>query len=245
MAFQQISDRTSLVKTKLGEKSGIDTKVNQWIRDAFIEFAMSIPFEELLSSKDETTTTGATLGTDDVYTYPSDCRAIKSIHMVRSDGSSYELRRKNTKYLDKYNTSSTGPPTIYAPWSKQPRASFERQIIVRPMPGASVTYTLRWRFWLMPIIDSDTLANTYLTVPLDWLEIIDYAAALRGFMDLLMFDRAQVTHAFLYGGLDPNTGFKMPGIVKQRMTAMVAESESEEYGIRPRLVGYTNTHGGR
>ncbi|KKK47033.1 hypothetical protein LCGC14_3159280 [marine sediment metagenome] len=244
MAFQQISDRLPLVKTKLGEKTGIDTKIHQWIRDAFIEFAMATPFEELLSSKDQTTTTGATLGTDDIYDYPDNCRAIKSIHMLRTDGSSYELRRKNTKYLDKYNTNSTGPPTIYAPWSVQPQASFKRQIIVRPMPGATVTYTLRWRFWQMPIIDG-TLADTYLTVPLDWLEIIDYGAAMRGFQDLLMFDRAMITHAFLYGGYDPETHFKTPGIIKQRMTAMIAESEAEEYGIRPRLSGYTNTHGGR
>ncbi len=244
MAFQKISDRTALVKAKLGQRADIDTRINQWIRDAFIELAMSIPFEELLSSKDETTTTGATLGVDDIYDYPDDCRAIKSIHMVRADGSSYEVRRKNTKYLDKYNTSATGPPTIYAPWSVQPQASFKRQIIVRPMPGASVTFTLRWRFWQLPIIDG-TLADTFLTVPLDWLEIIDYSAALRGFQELLEPARAQATFAFLYGGIDPNTGFKMPGIIKQRMTAMIAESESEEYGIRPRLVGYTQVQGGR
>lgn len=239
--FQKISARTALVRTKLGERTDIDTKINQWIRDAYIELAMAISFEELLTSSDVSTTTGEVLGVDDIYNYPANARAIKSIHIVRTDGSAYELRRKNVKYLDKYNTSTTGPPSIYAPWSSQgatPLTTFVRQIIVRPMPD-TVVYTLRWRFWRLPIIES-TLADTVLQVPLDWLEIIDYAAAMRGFSDLIEYDKAAAIQMLLYGGFDPATGRKMPGLIKQKMTGMVAESEAEEYGIQPRTWRYTS-----
>ncbi len=239
MAFQQISDRTTHVREKLGKRTDIDTRINLWLGDAYLELGMGFSFEELLSTVDTPTTAGEVEGTDDIYDYPSNTRAIKALTLIRSNDSRQPLIRRSIRLIERYSASTPGPPSIYAPYSVQAATTTTRLIIVRPIPDIVYTPGIRWRIWLKPVLDG-TIADTYLRMPDDWLEILDYSAALRGFTELLEHERAAAIFALLNGAEDPRTGKRQPGLIAKRMTAMQAEVGEEEYAIRPRIRKYTH-----
>ena len=75
-----------------------------------------------------------------------------------------------------------------------------------------------------------------INLPDDWLEILDYEAQMRGFIDLQEPDKAAGVRQLLYGN-PKKPG--MPGLIKQRLTRIQAEYENANYGIRPRKQRYT------
>jgi len=223
MAFQKITDRADGVKQKLGNRSDLTTRIYLWLRDAYIELAMAYPFDELLSTYDGVTIGGTSeTGT---YTYPTGTRAIRSLAIIdTSTKQSTTLARKNIREIDNYSTTTKTKPSIYCTWVLQ-TPSFVRQVLIRPL--ADKVYTMRWRIWLLPTI-SGTVQNTELAVSDDWLEIVDYCAALRGFTELLEHDRATAIRDLLYGFIDPRSGKRQPGLIASRMTGMQAEYEAGE-----------------
>jgi len=223
MAFQKITDRAEGVKQKLGNRSDLAARIYLWLRDAYIELAMAYPFDELLSTVDVSTVGGTNeTGT---YTYPTGVRAIRSLALIdTSSKQSTTLERKNIRIIDNFNTATLSKPAIYCTWVLQTPA-FVRQVFLRPLPDK--VYTLRWRVWMKPTINA-TVENTELAVSDDWLEIVDYCAALRGFTELLEHDRATAIRDLLYGFIDPRSGKRQPGLIASRMTGMQAEYEAGE-----------------
>ena len=223
-----ISDRTANVKFKLGNRTDIDTKIEEWYRDAYLEIAYGYPFEEL-----EETVHDTMVKDIDAYDYPDEARGIKVI-TIEFDTGERRLRRRHIRNIERYqSTLAPGQPALYAP--------FGNQIIVRPVPSAS--FNFRWRIWKKPTIE-DTLADTLLEVPDDWLEILDYAATIRGHTDLLERDKAGELHAILHGGSYTNsdgTVRRFPGIIKQRLLRRQAEHVDSEYAIRPLIRRYTSS----
>lgn len=231
MAFQQISDRLASVQTKLGNRSDLDLRIYNWLRDAYIEMAYAYSFDELQDSEDQSSVDGTSK-----YNYPSsvgvnnaEVRAIESLALIDTNGQSILLDRKSIRIIDEYSTEVESRPSIYATWNEQTATGVQRFIELRPVPDSS-DYTLRWRVWLEPIIES-TVQNTYLRCPLDWLEIIDYGASIRGFTELLEHDRANATRDLLYGFIDPTSGRRQPGLIASRMTRRQAEYRA---GLIPR-----------
>lgn len=215
MAYQKISDREAFVKEKLGNRSDLDGRIRTWLRDSYLEFAFAYPFDELLS----TTETSTTAGTD-TYDYPVGVRGLRALTLIDSNKQGIPLERRNIRYLDGLSAVAKGRPWVYAPWVVQGVGSITRFITLRNVPDKS--YTLRWRTWLSAVIGGD-IKTTDLHVPDDWLEIVDYGAALRGFSELLEHDRAQAIRDLLYGFIDPTSGKKQPGLIASRMTTMQAE----------------------
>jgi len=229
-----IADRTTRVMLMLGNRSDLVTsptpaagdRIVGWVQDAYTEIAMGYPFEELEDSIPDQFVTSI-----DTYNYPTAVRAVKTLTGVKSDGTTWPIWKRDIRVIDRYSsTTNVGPPSIYAP--------FKKQIIVRPVPDT--VYDFIWRVWLKPSF-ADDIVSTELLVPDDWLEIIDYAAALRGHTELLERDKAAEINRLLFGGFNPGTGKPMPGLIRQKMLLFTAESVAAEYPIQPRVRRYTNT----
>ncbi len=195
--------------------TGAPSRVDVWLRDAYLELAFAYPFDELLTTVDVSTVVGTA-----IYNYPAGVRAIRSLALLNTTtNQATPLDRKNIREIDTYNTTTQSVPQIYATWVVQ-GPPFVRHIVLRGVPN--LVYTIRWRAWLAPVINA-TVSLTSLQMPDDWLEILDYSAAIRGFTELLEPDKATAIFNLIHGYTDPRTGKYQPGLIAMRMTTMQAE----------------------
>lgn len=224
-----IGDRVANVVELLGGRTDKATQISQWLASGYRDIGSTIPFETLEATANVLCVSGI-----DSYDYPEDARGIKSLTMgipASSPTSFPPLRKRNMAILDRY-TTVTGVPSIWAP--------FNSQFFLRAVPNDAYPITVRYwqKVTLAVAADGTTDINsTVLNVPDDWLEIIDYEAQMRGYMDLQEFDKAGAIRTLLYG--NPRKP-GMPGLIKQRLTRIQAESENADYGLRPRKSRYTN-----
>lgn len=219
-----IAERTETVRLMLGNRSDLEDRIPRWTAKAYVELASNVPFPELEESDPITTTSGA-----DNYQYPTDAMGIISC-TLSFQGAKRAIRKKNIEYIDLYPTTALGPPAIWAP--------YKQEQIFRPVPDGA--YDIMRRFWKKPVVDfTDTTSidATDLLVPDNWLEIVDYASALRGFVELKDRGKAQELRILLYG--DPRHPADNPGLIKERLTRIQAENVNSDYGLRMRVRRYT------
>lgn len=225
-----IADRKPDALLELGNRSDIDTgtpsRLDKWYRDSYIELAMNVPLETL-----EETTNGIFSEGTDIYTLPTGARLPKCITLIYSGSGNASsvsiLDYKDIAYIRQMTSQAPGPPAVYT--------LFKGQVIVRPTPDKS--YNMIWDTWQLPTISS-TISATPLLVPLDWLEIVDMGALMRGFKALLERDKARELQELLYGFKTPS-GKAVPGYITYRQTQQQAGSEYENYGLQPRTRRYT------
>src|SRR5262245_21689662 len=225
-----IADRVPIVRGLLGGLEDKDTEIANWIANSYLSLGSSLPFETLEDSATPTTSPGL-----DNYPYPPTARGIKSIVIgipAANPQTFPPLIKKNMALLDRYGPQP-GVPSLWAPWGSQ--------YFLRQIPNDS--YTLSIRFWIRPQIQrvvGSTNADpaTQIFVPDDWLEVLDYSAQLRGYMDLQEFDKAQTIRVLLYG--DPANIKKLPGLIKTNLRRIQAEHENNQYGLRPRVRRYAH-----
>lgn len=80
---------------------------------------------------------------------------------------------------------------------------------------------------------ANPVQNTTILLPLDWNEILVWAAVERGYMELLQFEKAQGIHTMLFG--DPVHPEK-PGLIAGRKKKRAREQWRTTIGLRP-IVG--------
>lgn len=222
-----IGDSVTTVQLNLGNRQDLAARISQWLAYAYIDLGMSYPFEELEDSIDDTFVAGQ--GT---YPYPPGVRAIKTLSMVVFQNAPQPIKRRDIKIVRRYNTSNqTGPPSIYGTVAKQ--------ILVRPIPDQ--TYTFIWDTWNLPAVDQTSTGSinaSPVLLPLDWIEIMQLMATLRGHISLLERDKAAEIHQLLYG--DP-TDSTQPGLIKTKLLIHSAESYDSDFAIRPKIRAYGHT----
>lgn len=232
----KISDRVATVQYMLGGRTdltaGAPSKIAVWLQNAYIEIAMGYNFVEL----EDTLSTVLVQG-GDIVPYDPSVRAIKALTIQQQDGSQYDLPEKDIKWIRRLSATQQGRPSVCCTMGQ---GIGTRNLILRQVPDANF-YTLLWDVWLKPVITGN-IVDTVLNVPDDWLEIIDYAAALRGHVDLLEEDRAVAKARYLYGFTNMTTGKKVPGIIQQRLTQRQANAPSQDYGLQPKgkILSYTH-----
>jgi hypothetical protein len=90
-----------------------------------------------------------------------------------------------------------------------------------------------------PITDyfnqSGLLNTTVILMPAEWYEILEWAAAMRGFMELLEFEKASEIRTMLWG--DPKQPNDMPGLVASVKTKRREEAWQEQQPLRPIVKG--------
>lgn len=222
-----IGDWVSTVQLNLGNRQDLAARISQWLAYAYIDLGMSYPFEELESSIDDSFLPN--IGT---YNYPIGVRAIKTLSMVVFNNAPQPIKRRDIKIVRRYNTSNqTGPPSIYGTVAKT--------ILVRPIPDQQYSFT--WDVWNLPAVDQTSTATinaSPVLLPLDWAEIAQLMATLRGHIALLERDKAGEIHQLLYG--DP-TDQTQPGLVKTKLLIHSAESYDSDFAMRPKNRAYSHT----
>lgn len=229
-----IADRIPRVRKRLGNRSDADSRILDWLRDAYIELGNGYCFAELEDYFEDAMIVG-----QDIYDYPTMdtlkgsihdtflTRAIRSLTVVLQSGSRIPLRRKSKKTIDVYSVTN-GTPAVYC--------SYAKQIIVRQPPNYA--FTLKWSVWVKPQITAD-IFSTEILLPDDWLEILDLSAAMRGHADLGEPEKAQQAYEQMHGGTDPSTGRRWPGLIQQRKNLAQMEVGDEDYSFDPRVRSYT------
>lgn len=221
-----LGDSVTPVVLLLGNRQDLAARVSQWLAYSYIDLGMSYPFEELEQAVDDQFLTG-----QDIYPYPAQARAIKTISMILFGQQSQPVKRKDIKIIRRYNSTIAGPPAIYG--------TIAKTMIVRPVPDQ--TYALTWDIWGLPIVDQTSTATINATIPLlplDWIEIMQYMACLRGHIALFERDKAGEIHQLLYG--DP-TDRSQPGLIKTKLLIHSAESYDSDFAMRPKNRAYSHT----
>jgi hypothetical protein len=115
-------------------------------------------------------------------------------------------------------------------------------------PAPSMNYQVQARYLRRhPFIDyfnaQGLLNTTPVLLPAEWYEVIEWAAAMRGFMELLEYERANEIHTMLYG--DPKEPGN-PGLIKNIKSRRRRENWRQQQSLRPivHTIGY-GTRGGR
>jgi hypothetical protein len=234
--YQTIANREVNVSMKLGNRPDLNqpapgsgntySRIDGWLRDAYISIAYSRTFEQ-----SEQTITFQTVPNQDTYSYPPNVRAIKSLVGKNvQNGAPIIVDWKDINYIRKYSTGNPQPnipylgtPSIVAPWGSS--------VIFRPIPD-NIPYLFYLDCWMKPIIYKN-LNTTQLQVPDDWLEIIDYEAAMRGHAELLERDKAIEIAQLLNGWTDPS-GKTTPGLIERLQNRNQAQAPYVDYGIQPK-----------
>lgn len=205
-----------------------------WLKESYTEIAMGYRFEELGD-----TITDVMVPNIDTYALPNNAtRFIRAVTLLFPVGNNQEprpVRRRHIRNIRRYQTSSPGPPSIYAPIAPAGVSS----IIVRPVPDLG--YTFIWDIQLKPVITSP-FANIIVKLPDDWISALKSLTKLKGHTGLAEPDKANAEQTYLFGGYDPAVGRRMPGIIKQ-LTAPrdQLDIEDSEWGMQPQVRRYTNT----
>lgn len=205
------------------------SRILGWLRDAYVNLAMSIPFSEL-----EETISFLTQQGQPVYDYPPTVRAIKALTLYRPDGTVITIETKDIKFIRKMNSITPSAPSIWC--------DFAQQIIFRPVPDGNGPYTCLLDTWLLPVVTSD-ISSTEILLPMDWWEALDYAAAVRGHTELQEEDKARAVQSLLYGSTDPQSGKYTPGMIQNLQTRQQATTPYVDWGVQPK--GQTQPFTGR
>jgi hypothetical protein len=224
-----IGDLVPAVASLLGGRSDSNDKISQWIAAGYRDIGTSIPLETLEASASILCVPGT-----QSYGYPSDARGIKDLTIQipsqtqtspTTANSFRPLYKKNMSIVRRYATNTWGVPSIWAP--------FKNTIWLAPVPNQG--YPLIVDYWQLVVLNSTDINNTQILVPDDWIEIIQYEAQMRGWIDLQEPDKAGAIRTLLNGN-PKKPG--MPGLIKQRLTQIQSESSNASYGVRPRLTRY-------
>jgi len=242
MTYNNIADRFGNVKMKLGGRTDLNNNIYDWIGASYSEYAMAYDFEDL----EETTTTSIDgNNSNNTYPYPTvtdnnnndwEVRAVKNLIGKESENANnnrtLHLIWKPVKLFDRL-PNSTGRPVIYTVYKKQ--------VILHPAPSSDYEgWLLKWRVWLKPRFESgNNYANTEIFLPDDWLELVDYGAAMRGHASLLERDKAAEVMQLLYGSFDQRRGHRVPGLIEQKLLMRHAEAPFKDYAMRPKNRRYT------
>jgi hypothetical protein len=110
---------------------------------------------------------------------------------------------------------------------------FANMFGVVPVPNAA--YQVQPRFLLMHPIGPDP-CSTVILLPQDWNEVLVWAAAERGFMELLEYEKAGQIHQLLYG--DPKHPDR-PGLIEGKKKKREREAWRKSNVLKPYTRGYS------
>jgi hypothetical protein len=85
-------------------------------------------------------------------------------------------------------------------------------------------------------IDDDNLPTTQILLPREWNEVLIYSAVMRGYTELLQYEKAQQIRVFLQG--DPKFPGKS-GLVEAIKKRRKREAWRQEQPLRPVIRGYS------
>ena len=229
-----IATLTDEVIAKTENRESDRLRVEKWVRDALIEIAANPgyrnEFDELeVNGPLYALTTGQQEYNADLFINVDDTNLCFLDFLIWIDPPQNTNRRKMTQkhyqYIDQWKPQESVPVDWYR---------FENTIGFSPVP--KTTYQVQARYYRLHPIDDSCLSATPILLPRDWWEIIVYAAAERGFMELLEYEKSNQIHILLFG--DPGN-LKRPGLIAGRVKRREKEDWRASRGLRPIKRPYT------
>jgi len=143
--------------------------------------------------------------------------------LIWQDPGTNLIRRKLN--LSHYQKADNFQPTNALPteWYR-----FNSNIGFTPIPDQA--YQVQTRMLQMHPINDANLSATQILIPRDWNEVLIWAAVLRGFMELLQYEKAAKVRMLLYG--DPKYP-RRPGMLNGRKKRREQEAWRTEQSLRP------------
>ena len=229
---------------KLENRTTDTANVDRYLRDALIELTsnpdLRDSFPELEVEGPQVNLTGGAIGVA-VQEYPeatfltanSGDYNVKTLDIIiwtnfPTNNISKQLNPTSYQDVHKY----TSQPSLPTDWYR-----FGGNIGFDPMPNQNYQVQAFYQR-RHPITDyfntSSQLNTTTLLVPNEWFEIIEWAAAMRGFAELLNFERQQAIYNMLWGAPDKdNKGQRLPGLISTVKTKRRQEAWMQQQPLRP------------
>lgn len=226
----RVSDLVLDVKRKLANRQDADALAPFWIRDSVREITDSIPFTELeIFGPDLAFTTGTAVY--DVNNFINENDEVSSVvgFEVFMDYPTNKISRmilyKEPMAIRPMSRISGIP--VY--WSR-----FSDKFIIANNPDKPYATSMMYQR-KHPFI-AENLAGQTLLIPDSWLEIVVFASALRGAMELRLADYITMYHQVLHG--DPEKP-DQPGLLKARMTQHQRDKGMNQGQVVPTVGRYS------
>lgn len=235
----QISDLENEVVRKLENDTSATQDIDRWIRDSLIEIAGNPDYRDSFPELEEWgpqfNLTGGPIGTS-VAEYaesnivPAGDFLIKTLDILLWIDYPFNTKTVQlipTQYqdVDRYQSF----PSLPTQWYR-----FGTSIGFEPLPNQN--YQVQARIMRRhPIVDyfnnSGVLNTTTLLLPNEWFEVLEWAAAMRGYMEKLNYERATQIRTMLWG--DPAHPNDNPGLIASVKTKRRAEAWLVQQPLRP------------
>jgi|SRR5271166_4335809 len=225
---------------KLENRKSAASDIDRYLRDSIIEIAGnpdyrdSFPDLEILGAV--TNLTGGTVSTT-VQEYPeSQFIALASDYNIKTldfmiwvdyptNQRRIQLNPSNFQESDKFSSF----PSLPTEWYR-----FGNTIGFEPPPNQN--YQVQARIMRRhPITDyfnaAGQLNTTVILLPNEWFEVLEWAAAMRGFAELLEFEKVAEVRTLLWG--DPAHPNDNPGLIASVKTKRRAEAWMQQQPLRP------------
>jgi hypothetical protein len=230
-----IGDLIPNVVSKLSNRTVPPAKCVKWIQDAVKDITASFSFTELqlkgptvqLTINESAYDKRFFLNSNDI-----DATNIDSFffYISGNSGTGYNLKYRTVPTIEAMMKIAGQP--VY--WSRHGKV-----ILLAPMPQQAYyvfqRYQERHPWTDNPINDTIRIAD-------DWLEIVEYAAAMRGAWDERMYDYNTQVKTLLYGNAEfQRTGSKgegQPGLIHAKCSQQSRDMSNNERQIQPRVARY-------
>ena len=234
-----IGDLANEVMYRL-ENRGTSADLNRiyiWLRDAILEISGDPDYRDDFDDLEVWgvlyNLTGGPIGTS-VQEYPfvnfiqqGDYNTSTLDVLIWTDYPTNTIRKKllPTHYQD--TDKSTNIPSIPAQWYR-----FADTLGFDPPPNQN--YQVQIRMLRRHPINDFALSLTEILLPREWNEILVWAAVLRGFMELLQFEKANEVRSLMYGDKrHPD----MAGLIYSIKKRRDREAWREQQALRPLIQG--------
>ena len=245
------------VVKKIENRSSKTADIDRWLRDSLIEIAGNPDYRDSFPELEEFgpaySLTGGTAVTTSGGTAVQEYAEGKFVPvgdflnktldiLIWIDYPKNSVRRQlapgHYQNADKFQSN----PSLPVEWYR-----FGLSIGFTPPPN--MNYQIQARIMRRhPITDyfntNGLLNQTQILLPQEWFEVLEWAAAMRGFMELLNFERASEIKQMLWG--DPEHPNDNPGLIASVKTKRRAEGWMQQQPLRPIVHKYSyGTRGGR
>lgn len=234
-----IQNLESEVILKCENRTQDGARADVWIRDALIEISGNPAYRESFTELEVTgplfNLTGGPLGvaveeydeSNFITTPDFNLRSLQIFLWIDYPTNQIRKMLEPTSYQDANKFQSF--PSLPSEWYR-----YGNLIGIHPAPLQN--YQVQARYMREhPITDyyntQGMLNQTVILFPNEWLEVLEWAAAMRGFMELLEFEKAAQVRTLLYG--DPKAPNDNPGLIKSVISKRKAEAWMQQQPLRP------------
>ena len=209
MARQTWAEIKAEATIELRTRTDISSRVEGWLRQAFLEVAYGFRFYELESTKTFTLSVNAS----EISFTTMGLTNLKHVLSLKDTTNNRKVIPSSFRFIDKRNTG-TGSPTHYC--------IFGNSLLFDSAPSSSgVEYRLRYRKQVTEPNFYSTSA--YPDTPDEWDEVIRMKALVRGSHSLYEYEVSDLWEA------------KVNRLIAAIPIDETVESEDQDFGITPRI----------